>query len=828
MTSPLKKRKSVRTIIFSIAALTIIPAAFFLAAGFYIYTRDLALGRERRSVSVDADLAKTLTVNTMESQLYLAKAWASLDSTRLFLRDGYPRYGENVMRHDFFKGFAINLLAIYDLEGNKRLEHFYLHNAAKLADTDFDLANELLPAVQRVIMRSNIFRRGSPEKGYRYSTYPGLSGFQQIGGLWFYVSLVPVAPLDGSEAEKGVLVMGKVILRSELNRLIELNERTRFSLQAIEEGSQSEKYQLDLYRQGYAFDYDGDEYIKGYQVIETLSGKKLLVTALRDRSFTHETIQVFAHGSIIIFFTAVAVLTAVVFALDKVLLRKLGRLAAVVENIENPTATIELPSFRSLELTSLVNALGALLQRSAAHQEIIEEQNQTLIYAARHDRLTGLGNVDLYRIKLAEAAGAAGRRAGNFAVVALEINGFRRINETLGYTVGDEVLTNFAARLVAFFEKRAETFRTGGCEFAAILPDFASCDALTTEVRQLTSCCGQPLVAGNREIRLAVRVGIVLYPDDTTDITKLEQFLDLALNEAQQNGSSTNYKFFRPKLYEKISEQLFLENDIARGIAKDEFDVYLQPKLGVATNSIRDAEALIRWRREGGVMPPGKFMPIAESSGLIVPLTWTVLDKSCLYAKKLHDAGLADFSVAVNISAQVLHNSEFVDRVIGTLREYSLDGRFLNLELTEDTLVTDAEASCQIMYRLRKLGVQISIDDFGTGYSSLQYLHKMPFDWIKIDKTFVDGLPHKRDSLAIVDASRAIARAMGLGVVFEGVETLQQWDCIFHMQRKQIRHDQIQGYVVSKPLPFERFEEAIKRWNGPYGPRLNTFFQPDE
>ena len=819
-----KKKRRLRTIIILIAVFLMLPAALLTAVGFYAYTKNLALEREQRNVYEDTELTKILIANTMESRLNLAKVWGSLEATRRYLRGGFPHYEEEVMRRDFFRGYGINLFSLYGLDADKKLERFYFHDAAEAADTDFDIADELRPVVERVATRSNIFRNGTPQSGYSYSNDPGISGFMQISGIWFFISVVPVAPMDGSEAESGILVMGKALTRDELIPLVDAQGSGRFSLITIEDGTPEDMIKLEISRFGRAYAYDADDsIIYGYQVIQSLSGKDLLLKVRRDRWFTEETISVINRASVIIFVAFASVMAFFVVAADKILLRRLQELASCVENIEEPTASIELPTFISYELSSLVGALGALLQRVASSQEIVEEQNHALIYASRHDTLTGLGNTELFRIKMREAAAKADENKGRFAVMALSINDFRQVNETLGHTVGDEILVYFAARLRTIFGDRTSPFRTGGCEFSLILDDYLSHGALIVEALQMITCCKQPVMIGNRELHPSVSVGIAIYPEDTNDTTKLEQFLDLALNEAQKKKPASRYHFFRPKLYERIVDQLYLENDLAKGLSRGEFDVYLQPKLDLATNSVHGAEALVRWVTHEGVISPGKFIPMAETSGLIVPLTWAVIDKSCFYTRKLLNDGVSDFSVAVNISSQVLHNSEFLQRVMRTLDKYALEGKFLNIELTEDVLIEDAERSCQIMNELRHLGVLISIDDFGTGYSSLQYLRKMPFDWIKIDKTFIDGLPAERGCIAIIDASREIARTMGMGVVFEGVETLQQWNAVSLMQNSRMFIDQIQGYIVSKPLPFDCFHAAIKNWNGPYGPDLDVF-----
>lgn len=818
------KYLTVRTIIFAISVLSIVPVAFSLAAGFYLYTKNLALARERRIISSEARAAKNLIIQGMDQQLNLAKAWASLESANRLTQDDEQDDTDGSLRAEFFRGFGINLLSIYDLNAKNHLELFYFHDASPMPGDEFDIADELLPIVRRVAIRSRVFRRGDADTGFSYSTDPSVSGFMQIDGILFYISAAPIAPLDAKSPESGVLVMGKVLLNRELNKLLELDQSTHFSLRIIDENAELQEIRRELYSNGFVQRYDRSGNILSYQVIESLAGHDILVTLRKDRSFIEREIRIFANASIIIFFTAIAVLTSVVGMLDRILLRRLKHLAQVVDNIKNPNSPPSLPSFKSAELNSLVSALDKLLKRSSNHQKVVEIQNQALIYASRHDKLTGLGNVDHYHLKLKEASLNADNRAGRFAVIAVELNGFRRINEMLGHSAGNEILVSFAARLRAKFPHKDMLFRTGGCEFTIIFSEFASHGDIIIEALNLISCCKQSMMVGNKEILPSVGVGIAVYPDDTSDVVKLEQFVDLALIEAQKASPESQYKFFRPKLYERISEQVFLENEIARALARDEFDVYLQPKLDTATGTIRDAEALVRWHSPSGVINPGRFIPVAETSGLIVPITWKVLDKSCLYANRLHTVGCTDFSVAVNISAQVLHNSEFISHVTAALEKYGLDGKYLNIELTEDVLVEDTKISSDLMYELQRLGIQFSIDDFGTGYSSLRYLHKMPFDWIKIDKTFTDGLPKQKDALAIIDASRAIARSLELGVVFEGVETLQQWNIIAGMQQSATPfYDQIQGYVLSRPLPFDLFMRAMSSWNGPYGPDFGMF-----
>jgi len=425
-----------------------------------------------------------------------------------------------------------------------------------------------------------------------------------------------------------------------------------------------------------------------------------------------------------------------------------------------------------------------------------KQHDAELEYQASHDSLTGLPNRSLLRDRIEQAIGKARRDNHLVAVVFVDLDHFKLINDSLGHHVGDRLLLEVADRLMACVRGHDSVARQGGDEFVIVLTEQYDENEIISIVSRLLDAISQPWVDEGQEYGLSCSVGISCFPQDGDDPDALLRCADAAMYKAKASGRST-YHFFTPELNQAISERLELENSLRHALERDEFLVYYQPRIEVASGRIVGAEALIRWNcPDKGLIPPDSFIPIAEETGLIIPIGQWILQEACRQNSAWQCAGLPPISISVNLSPIQFRHAGLVDSVADALAQAGLDPACLELELTESFVMQDAERINIAMQSLKNLGVDIAVDDFGTGYSSLSYLKRFPVDRLKIDKSFVRDIDTDPDDAAIVRAIITLGHALGLKVVAEGVETrahlefLQQHGC-----------DELQGYYFSRPIP---------------------------
>ena len=428
-----------------------------------------------------------------------------------------------------------------------------------------------------------------------------------------------------------------------------------------------------------------------------------------------------------------------------------------------------------------------------------------LEHQASHDSLTGLPNRSLLRDRIDQAIARAQRDGKLVAVVFVDLDHFKLINDSLGHHVGDCLLLEIAARLSSCVRSRDCVARQGGDEFVIVLTEQDDDPEIIAIVSRLLESISQPWVHHGQEYGLSCSIGISCYPQDGADPDALLRSADAAMYKAKASGRGT-YHFYTRELNQAISERLELENSLRHALDRNEFRIYYQPRIEVASGRIVSAEALIRWDCPGkGLIPPDSFISIAEESGLIIPIGQWVLQEACRQASAWQRAGLPPIGVSVNLSPIQFRQDGLVDGVAAALALAELDPAYLELELTESLVMHDAERINVAMQSLKALGVDIAVDDFGTGYSSLSYLKRFPVDRLKVDKSFVRDIDSDPDDAAIVRAIITLGHALGLKVVAEGVETRAH-----HEFLRQHGCDELQGYYFSQPVPAFEMEALLR------------------
>jgi diguanylate cyclase (GGDEF)-like protein len=448
----------------------------------------------------------------------------------------------------------------------------------------------------------------------------------------------------------------------------------------------------------------------------------------------------------------------------------------------------------------LVIAWNLVRRQAAAYRTIadsLREMEERLRYQAYHDALTDLPNRLLFTEHLSPELAQARRHSRPLAVLFLDLDHFKVINDTLGHAVGDQLIKDVAQRLRAGLRESDTVARLGGDEFSILLPELASPVDAAMIAEKLLRLVASPVTLAGRELSVTASIGIALHPSDGTDVESLLQSADLAMYRAKDMGRN-HYQLSSPTLNaSKALERLSMENSIWRGLQGREFELYYQPQLDLQTEGVECVEALIRWpRSDGKVTEPSDFVPLAEGSRLIVPLGEWVLRSACAQVKAWQNEGLSWVRVAVNVSVREFQELDFLSKLDGVLRETRLDPRSLDIEVTESMAMQNVELTLAVLRQLREIGVGVVLDDFGTGHSSLSYLKLLPITKVKIDRSFVRDVPHDAGDAAIVSAVIVMAKTLKIKVVAEGVETPEQLAYL-----KGLGCDEIQGYLFSRPMP---------------------------
>jgi len=450
---------------------------------------------------------------------------------------------------------------------------------------------------------------------------------------------------------------------------------------------------------------------------------------------------------------------------------------------------------------------GTLVVRTRQLVLSIEQRKQAedrIRHLAYHDALTGLPNRALMQDRLGAALAQARRHNRMLALLFLDLDRFKQINDVEGHAVGDHVLQGVAERLKGIVRDADTVARVGGDEFTVLLPEISLAQDAVSVADRILQDLRQPVTVDHREFHATTSMGIAFYPDDAEEADSLLRCADIAMYRAKEQGRD-NYQFHTPAMSAQLAERLTVENDLRRALERNEFVVYYQPQVDIGNQQIVGVEALVRWQHPSrGLMLPAEFIPVAEDSGLIVPLGEWVLRTACAQAKAWQEAGLPAVPLAVNLSGRQFQQRNLAAMVDRALKETSLEPSYLQLEVTESVVMHDMDFTVATLDKLKAMGIQIAIDDFGSGHSSLNYLKRLPIDLVKIDRSFVRDLPTDLSDVAIVGSVVAMTRELNLKVVAEGVETEEQLAFL-----KDRRCDVAQGFLFSRPVPPDTIERII-------------------
>lgn len=462
---------------------------------------------------------------------------------------------------------------------------------------------------------------------------------------------------------------------------------------------------------------------------------------------------------------------------------------------------------RGDELGLLAGQVNLMSESLQSYTTELQAQSEQIRYQAYHDALTGLANRRMFNDRLQESIAAARLNGQPIALFYLDVDRFKAVNDTLGHSMGDLLLQEVAERLTDCVPELDFVARLGGDEFTVILPH-ATSEQIEATAQLILNRLSDPFLLSGYELFVAPSIGVALYPQDGEELEVLLKHADTAMYQAKEQGGN-RYQLYTAEMKSTDFERMELEGHLRKAIEREEFELYFQPKLHLHSSGISGMEVLIRWHNpQRGLVSPATFIPLAEETGLIIPIGAWVLRHACEQAVKWQQAGHSPVRMAVNLSPRQFLSPDLIATVADSLRETGLDPKYLELEITESTLMQNTEKTLNTLRRLKEMGIRISIDDFGTGYSSLSYLKRFPFDMLKIDQAFVRDIAHDRKDAEIVAAIISLAHSLDLDVVAEGVETEEQLAFL-----RAHGCDEIQGYLFHRPMPAREFERTLLERN---------------
>ncbi len=451
-------------------------------------------------------------------------------------------------------------------------------------------------------------------------------------------------------------------------------------------------------------------------------------------------------------------------------------------------------------------AFYSTIARDITERKQYEEE---LRHQATHDMLTGLPNRTLLDDRLIAEINRAIRQNRHFALVFLDLDNFKRVNDSLGHPAGDALLKEVSARLQACMRPNDTVARYGGDEFVVVGGDLSGIENVLVVVNKLRAAFATPMRLGNRDIYISFSAGIAIYPSDGSDAEMLLKNADTAMYRAKDGGQG-QFRFYASDMNARSQELLDMESGLRRALERGEFQIYYQPQFDLRYGRFTGSEALLRWARPGveRLIPPVEFVPLLEETGLILPVGEWILRNACSQWSAYRASGGTSHRIAVNVSARQFSDRGLVDMVARVLQEEDMRPDALEIEVTESTVMQDPIVAGSTLEALAALGVRLAVDDFGTGYSSLAYLKRFPFDTLKIDATFIRNLPLDGNDASITEASISLGHKLGLDVLAEGVENRAQYEFLCAHEC-----DLIQGYYLSRPLPAERAIPFVAQGN---------------
>ena len=794
--------KSIRTRFIGIMAVMLILTAGMVYLILHTVMHDKINILEDKYIIENVERTKKEIFKEIEVLDTIVMDWAVWDNSYQFMIDKNPEYIKANLSEDTLNNLKVNIMLFIDNKGN--LVHGEGYDLQKKENVPID------EALLKYIKDHSLLQNNDVK--YRKSGIITLNGKDLI-----LLSICPILTSAGEGPINGYIVLGANFTEKKIADIgEELNSEIKLTF--LKDFEYDRKF-FDLKDDKIQIDAVSDQKIIGRAFLDDIDGKHLLLLSIeknRDINNIGEAgIKATLWLLLGLFFLFAIIITVI---LDRGILLRFQELSNDIRKIgEGKDLSVRLKRQNiDDELTDVSNEingmLGALersqlfLSKSESalkkaieklQDEVLEHEKtqEQIKYIAYHDTLTGLPNRNLLNELLVHSITLAERNNKCMAVLFLDIDGFKMINDIKGHGMGDQILQEVAERLLKTLRKSDVIARHGGDEFIVIIEELDNCSGVELIANKIINCFQEPFHLENQDYFLTTSVGVAVYPADGQTPDMLIKNADIAMYKAKENGKN-QYLFCTPVMKDVANETMELSTNLYRAIEKNELELYYQPQLSCHNNQIMGVEALIRWRHPVmGLISPAKFIPIAEKTGLILPIGEWVLRTACQQNKKWQEQGLPKIRMGVNLSLRQFHNNDLLNLVESVLKETKLAPQYLELEITETIAMKEKSYIINTLNAFRQIGVSIAIDDFGTEYSSLSYLKHLPVDRLKVAMQFIRGIGIDHKDEALAKGIIVLAKSIGMNVIAEGVETKEQLEFL-----KNHNCDEIQGYYFFKPL----------------------------
>ena len=807
--------KSIRTRFIGIMAVMLILTTGMVYLILHTVMQDKINILEDKYIIENVERTKKEIFKEIEVLDTIVMDWAVWDNSYQFMIDKNPEYIKANLSEDTLNNLKINIMLFIDNKGN--LVHGEGYDLQKKESVPID------EALLKYIKDHSLLQNNDVK--YRKSGIVTLNGKDLI-----LLSICPILTSAGEGPINGYIVLGANFTEKKIADIGE-ELSSEIKLTFLKDFEYDRKF-FDLKDDKIQIDAVSDQKIIGRAFLDDIDGKHLLLLSIeknRDINNIGEAgIKATLWLLLGLFFLFAIIITVI---LDRGILLRFQELSNDIRKIgEGKDLSVRLKRQNiDDELTDVSNEingmLGALersqlfLSKSESalkkaieklQDEVLEHQKtqEQIKYIAYHDTLTGLPNRNLLNELLVHSITLAERNNKCMAVLFLDIDGFKMINDSKGHGMGDQILQEVAERLLKTLRKSDVIARHGGDEFIVIIEELDNCSGVELIANKIINCFQEPFHLENQDYFLTTSVGVAVYPADGQTPDMLIKNADIAMYKAKENGKN-QYLFCTPVMKDVANEMMELSTNLYRAIEKNELELYYQPQLSCHNNQIMGVEALIRWRHPVmGLISPAKFIPIAEKTGLILPIGEWVLRTACQQNKKWQEQGLPKIRMGVNLSLRQFHNNDLLNLVEAVLKETKLAPQYLELEITETIAMKEKSYIINTLNAFRQIGVSIAIDDFGTEYSSLSYLKHLPVDRLKVAMQFIRGIGIDHKDEALAKGIIVLAKSIGMNVIAEGVETKEQLEFL-----KNHNCDEIQGYYFFKPLAEAEMTKLLITYN---------------
>ena len=807
--------KSIRTRFIGIMAVMLILTTGMVYLILHTVMQDKINILEDKYIIENVERTKKEIFKEIEVLDTIVMDWAVWDNSYQFMIDKNPEYIKANLSEDTLNNLKINIMLFIDNKGN--LVHGEGYDLQKKESVPID------EALLKYIKDHSLLQNNDVK--YRKSGIVTLNGKDLI-----LLSICPILTSAGEGPINGYIVLGANFTEKKIADIGE-ELSSEIKLTFLKDFEYDQKI-FDLKDDKIQIDAVSDQKIIGRAFLDDIDGKHLLLLSIeknRDINNIGEAgIKATLWLLLGLFFLFAIIITVI---LDRGILLRFQELSNDIRKIgEGKDLSVRLKRQNiDDELTDVSNEingmLGALersqlfLSKSESalkksieklQDEVLEHQKtqEQIKYIAYHDTLTGLPNRNLLNELLVHSITLAERNNKCMAVLFLDIDGFKMINDSKGHGMGDQILQEVAERLLKTLRKSDVIARHGGDEFIVIIEELDNCSGVELIANKIVNCFQEPFHLENQDYFLTTSVGVAVYPADGQTPDMLIKNADIAMYKAKENGKN-QYLFCTPVMKDVANEMMELSTNLYRAIEKNELELYYQPQLSCHNNQIMGVEALIRWRHPVmGLISPAKFIPIAEKTGLILPIGEWVLRTACQQNKKWQEQGLPKIRMGVNLSLRQFHNNDLLNLVEAVLKETKLAPQYLELEITETIAMKEKSYIINTLNAFRQIGVSIAIDDFGTEYSSLSYLKHLPVDRLKVAMQFIRGIGIDHKDEALAKGIIVLAKSIGMNVIAEGVETKEQLEFL-----KNHNCDEIQGYYFFKPLAEAEMTKLLITYN---------------